>query len=198
MQQNAPLGCEQTHLNYNVQNRTWFLNPTSPSPPQEMATPILLGLMPKTLPSSFICIFHSHLLPTSIENSFCPPLYTYSEANQPSPLLPRSKTSILSVLQQEAPNWISGFNLWSLLSPFYKVAKVIVLNINYFMSLLYWKLPSVFSSHYFKKSSPRSQSGGTAVKFTPSALAVQGSPVWIPSVDLRTTCQAMLWQVSHM
>ena len=40
--------------------------------------------------------------------------------------------------------------------------------------------------------------GGAGVKFTHSALVAQGSLVWIPSADLCTTYQAMLWQASHM
>ena len=39
---------------------------------------------------------------------------------------------------------------------------------------------------------------GAVVKFTRSALADQGSLVQIPNVDLPTTCQAMLWWVSHI
>ena len=38
------------------------------------------------------------------------------------------------------------------------------------------------------------QPGGTVVKFTPSASVAWCLPVWIPGVDLRNTCQAMLWQ----
>ena len=40
--------------------------------------------------------------------------------------------------------------------------------------------------------------GGTAVKFTHSALAAQGSLVQILGVYLHTACQAMLWQASHL
>ena len=40
--------------------------------------------------------------------------------------------------------------------------------------------------------------GGTVVKFTHSALAVWGLLIWIPRMDLRTACQALLWQVSHI
>ena len=42
------------------------------------------------------------------------------------------------------------------------------------------------------------QPGGAAVKFTQSALVAWGSPVRIPGADLRITCQAMLWQASHI
>ena len=38
------------------------------------------------------------------------------------------------------------------------------------------------------------QPGGTVVRFSHSALAVQGLWVWILGVDLHTTHQAMLWQ----
>ena len=37
------------------------------------------------------------------------------------------------------------------------------------------------------------QPGSTAVKFSCSTLAAQGSTVRIRGVDLRTACQAMLW-----
>ena len=40
--------------------------------------------------------------------------------------------------------------------------------------------------------------GGAAVKFALSASVAWGSPVRIPDVDLLITCQAMLWQVSHI
>ena len=40
--------------------------------------------------------------------------------------------------------------------------------------------------------------GGTVVKFARSALVAWGSPVWISGADLRTACQAMLWQASHI
>ena len=39
---------------------------------------------------------------------------------------------------------------------------------------------------------------GAAVKFTPSASVAWGSPVQILDSDLRTACQAMLWQASHI
>ena len=39
---------------------------------------------------------------------------------------------------------------------------------------------------------------GVVVKFTPSASAAQGSPVGIPGADLCITCEAMLWQASHI
>ena len=42
------------------------------------------------------------------------------------------------------------------------------------------------------------QTGGAVFKFACSALAAQGSPIWILGVDLRTACQAMLWQASHI
>ena len=42
------------------------------------------------------------------------------------------------------------------------------------------------------------QPRGTAVKFEPSALAAQGSPVQILGVGLHTAWQAMLWQESHI
>ena len=40
--------------------------------------------------------------------------------------------------------------------------------------------------------------GGTAVKCARSALVAWGSLVRILGVDLCTTCQAMLWQASHI
>ena len=39
---------------------------------------------------------------------------------------------------------------------------------------------------------------GAVFKFAPSASAARGSLVWIPDADLGTTCQAMLWQASHI
>ena len=39
---------------------------------------------------------------------------------------------------------------------------------------------------------------GVVVKFACSALVAWGSQVWIPGADLRTTYQAMLWQMSHI
>ena len=36
------------------------------------------------------------------------------------------------------------------------------------------------------------------VKFACSALAAQASLVWIPGANLCTTCQAVLWKVSHI
>ena len=46
----------------------------------------------------------------------------------------------------------------------------------------------------FKKTGIfRGQPGGAAVKSARSALAAQGSPVWIPGVDLHMAYQAMLW-----
>ena len=43
-----------------------------------------------------------------------------------------------------------------------------------------------------------STGAGVVVKFTRSAWATQGSPVQIPGAELRTACQAMLWQASHI
>ena len=40
--------------------------------------------------------------------------------------------------------------------------------------------------------------GGTMVKFAHSALVARGTLVQIPGADLCTSCQAMLWQVSHI
>ena len=40
--------------------------------------------------------------------------------------------------------------------------------------------------------------GVAAVQFVHSALVAQDLLVWIPGVDLSTTYQAMLWQVSHI
>ena len=37
------------------------------------------------------------------------------------------------------------------------------------------------------------QPSGLVVKFVHSALGTQGSRVWIPGMDLRTTYQALLW-----
>ena len=42
------------------------------------------------------------------------------------------------------------------------------------------------------------QLGGTVVKYARSALAARGLLVWILGADLHTTCQAMLWQASHI
>ena len=39
---------------------------------------------------------------------------------------------------------------------------------------------------------------GAMVKFARSASVAQGSLVWILGVDLHTSCQAMLWQASHI
>ena len=44
----------------------------------------------------------------------------------------------------------------------------------------------------------RGQPHGLVVGFTLSASVAQGSLFQILSVDLRTTCQAMLWQASHI
>ena len=49
----------------------------------------------------------------------------------------------------------------------------------------------------FKKCKYRGQPSGTAVKVARSASAAWGLLVQSPSVDLRTTCQAMLCQSSH-
>ena len=54
------------------------------------------------------------------------------------------------------------------------------------------------TTKYFQKVTIRGRPSGTAVKFTHSALGAWGSPVQIPGVDLRTTCQTMLWQASHI
>ena len=48
--------------------------------------------------------------------------------------------------------------------------------------------------HYLSRGLP----GGAVVKFAHSALAAWGLPVRILDVDLRTACQAMLWQASHI
>ena len=42
------------------------------------------------------------------------------------------------------------------------------------------------------------QPGGAPIEYARSVSAAQGSLVQIPGVDLRTACQAMLWQVSHI
>ena len=44
----------------------------------------------------------------------------------------------------------------------------------------------------------RGQPGGAPVEFTCSASVARGLLVQIPGVDLRTACQAMLWQASHI
>ena len=44
----------------------------------------------------------------------------------------------------------------------------------------------------------RGRPGGAEVKFARSALTAQGLLVRIPGVDLRTTCQAVLWEESHI
>ena len=51
---------------------------------------------------------------------------------------------------------------------------------------------------YLSKTKEWGQPSGTVVKFTCSALVAQNSPVQILRVDLCATCQAMLWQVSHI
>ena len=42
------------------------------------------------------------------------------------------------------------------------------------------------------------QPGSAALEFAHSTSAAQGSPVRILDAHLRTTCQAMLWQGSHI
>ncbi|XP_058403315.1 5-phosphohydroxy-L-lysine phospho-lyase isoform X2 [Diceros bicornis minor] len=49
-----------------------------------------------------------------------------------------------------------------------------------------------------KRASLRGRPCGVVVKFTHSASAARGSQVWIPGADRCTTCQAMLWQASHI
>ena len=44
----------------------------------------------------------------------------------------------------------------------------------------------------------RGQPRGSAVKFACSVLTTWGLLVQIPGVDLRATCQAVLWQASHI
>ena len=61
-----------------------------------------------------------------------------------------------------------------------------------------YNLPPQGSRLEFKADKFRDRPGGTAIKFTGSASVAQGSPVQIPAVDLHTTCQAMLWQASHI
>ena len=48
------------------------------------------------------------------------------------------------------------------------------------------------------KGNLRGQPAGAAVKFAHSGSSALGLPVQIPGVDLHTTCQAMLWQASHI
>ena len=49
-----------------------------------------------------------------------------------------------------------------------------------------------------KKECDEGPAGGAVVKFACSASAAWGSLVQILGVELRTTRQAMLWQVSHI
>ena len=46
--------------------------------------------------------------------------------------------------------------------------------------------------------SQRGWPGGAAIKFAHSTSVAQGSPVQIQGADLRTACQAMLWQASYI
>ena len=48
------------------------------------------------------------------------------------------------------------------------------------------------------KGQNRGQSGDVVVEFACSALVAQDSWLWILSVDLYSTHQAILWQVSHI
>ena len=54
------------------------------------------------------------------------------------------------------------------------------------------------SEHSTRISRAGGLPGGLAVKFARSVSAAQGLPVWIPSADLHSVCQAMLWQASHI
>ena len=55
-----------------------------------------------------------------------------------------------------------------------------------------------YLKYSFQKSGKEGPACGVVVKFAHSASATQGSPVQIPGMDLRTACQAMLWQASHI
>ena len=59
---------------------------------------------------------------------------------------------------------------------------------------------SVFHNflEYFKTYLFRGWPSGIVVKFVCSASAAQGSRVQILGMDLHTTHQAMLWQMSHI
>ena len=56
----------------------------------------------------------------------------------------------------------------------------------------------VFYSLIFKKSNFWGWPSAAVVKFTRCTLATWDSLVWIKGVDLHTTCEAMLWQASHI
>ena len=44
----------------------------------------------------------------------------------------------------------------------------------------------------------RGRPGGVEVKVMHFPLVTQGLQVWVPGMDLHTTHQAMLWEVSHI
>ena len=54
---------------------------------------------------------------------------------------------------------------------------------------------SLYSQYFslLKNGYPGGQPGGTVVKFARSTSVAQGSPVGISGMDLRASCQAMLW-----
>ena len=56
----------------------------------------------------------------------------------------------------------------------------------------------IMKKNEYKNNTLGGQPGGAVVKFTCSASVAQASPVHIPGVELHITCQAMLWQASHI
>ena len=54
-----------------------------------------------------------------------------------------------------------------------------------------------FKTH-IKNQYDTGQPGGAVFRFACSASVAWGSLVCIPAGDLHTTCQAMLWQASHI
>ena len=71
---------------------------------------------------------------------------------------------------------------------------VIIRKNEIYLYVLTWKdLHNTFSEKRMLWGRP----GGTAVKFVCTTAAARGSPVQIPSVDLCTAYQAMLWQLSY-
>ena len=51
---------------------------------------------------------------------------------------------------------------------------------------------------YGKLSKPEALGASLVAQWLSSSSLARGSPVQIPGADLRTACQAMLWQASHI
>ena len=58
--------------------------------------------------------------------------------------------------------------------------------------------PKQLEFQMFTKTEWEGPAWCTVVKFSRSASAAWGFPVQIPGADLRATCEAMLWQASHI